>query len=268
MLPVFSFLGKLPWPFGGFYATGGVVEKLIRQLHPEGRRFNGAVGMLDRECYGLIERRRADPQLDVSHDLLALFMKEVAKENGDSCRDAKHTRMLRDVCMNFVIAGRDTTACTLTWVFYILATNPGVQRRLCEELDEKLPDGAEATFRNTQPGEMPYLNGLIYESLRLYPPVPADPKVSTCDDILPDGTHMTAGSTVLYYPWIMGRDPATYKDPLKVDPLRWMDPWQKITYSLMLTMSVCNGKDEAGERTHQLLLVPRSRLRGAHDAEL
>merc|ERR1712087_117726 len=83
---------------------------------------------------------------------------------------------LRDVVLNFVIAGRDTTACTLSWMFYILSTHPESQRRVQDEIGAKFPACTTPTFQSLSASEMPYLNGVLYETLRLYPPVPIDSK--------------------------------------------------------------------------------------------
>merc|ERR1739845_68702 len=99
---------------------------------------------------------------------------------------------LRDVVLNFVIAGRDTTACTLSWMFYILATHPEIQTKLQEELDSKFPSGSVPTIQAVAPKESPYLNGVLYETLRLYPPVPSDAKTCLRDDVLPNGQHIPA----------------------------------------------------------------------------
>ena len=68
-----------------------------------------------------------------------------------------------------VIAGRDTTACTLSWLMFILTQNPEIQQRCCAEIDDKIGDGTPDPNLVTA-ANMPYLNGVVYETLRLYPP--------------------------------------------------------------------------------------------------
>ncbi len=69
--------------------------------------------------------------------------------------------------LTFLVAGHDTTALTLTYAWFLLANNPECQQRLHEELD--------ATLGNSQPTpedlfELPYLDAVLNEALRLYPP--------------------------------------------------------------------------------------------------
>lgn len=129
---------------------------------------------------------------------------------------------LRDVVLNFVIAGRDTTACTLTWMFYILSTHPEIQQKVQKEIEAKFPVGTTPTIASLSARELPYLNGLVYEALRLYPPVPEDSKEASADDVFPDGTAVPNSVACLFLVYAMGRDPQLYPDPLAVKPERWI----------------------------------------------
>merc|ERR1719491_539570 len=113
-----------------------------------------------------------------------------------------NAEMLRDAILNFIIAGRDTTACTLTWTTFILATHPEVQQRVCAEVDTICPKGTDPSSKLVQAASMPQLNALVYEALRLYPPVPLDSKeVGAGGATLPDGTRLSAGQKISYLPW-------------------------------------------------------------------
>ena len=71
--------------------------------------------------------------------------------------------------MNMVIAGRDTTAQSLAWTFYLIAKNPKVQTKIQEEVDQILGD-SEPTYDTLK--DMEYTYAVVTESLRLYPSVP------------------------------------------------------------------------------------------------
>jgi len=139
-------------------------------------------------------------------------------EKGEPFTD----KYLRDIVINFLVAGRDTTAVTLSWAFYSLATEPEVERRVLGEIDSVLR-GNEPTYEDIDT-RMPYLHAFIKEVLRLYPPVPKDPKTAVKDDILPDGTFVPASAVVIYVPYVMGRMEDLYENPLKFDPERWFKP--------------------------------------------
>ena len=70
-----------------------------------------------------------DPNLSNANDLLANFM-NATDDDGVPLSDPKYTTWLRDMILSFVIAGRDTTACTLSWLLYELSQNPEVQVRV------------------------------------------------------------------------------------------------------------------------------------------
>lgn len=59
--------------------------------------------------------------------------------------------------------------------------------------------------------------------LRLHPPVPKQLKMAVADDVLPDGTKVTAGTAIVYSAYAMGRDPNNFEDPLTLNPERWLN---------------------------------------------
>jgi cytochrome P450 len=231
-----SLLKMLPWPFGG---VNGVAHFLHRSTHPLYKEFKVAWDTVDRESRRMVAATRKDPNLSARKDLLALFVQQAAQDfqagkstpkNGTckngapkSCAtETMTTEWLRDVVMNFVIAGRDTTACTLSWMFYILATHPEIQRKLQAELDEKFKPGETPTIQSVSHSSLPYLNGLLYETLRLYPPVPIDGKAAKTDDVLPGGIKIPAGTRMSFLIYAMGRDAQVYPEPEMVRPERWI----------------------------------------------
>eukprot|EP00434_Breviolum_minutum_P005220 symbB.v1.2.004601.t1/scaffold259.1/size252385/3 len=90
------------------------------------------------------------------------------------------------------------------------------------EIDEKMPKGKPLDTKALGASQMPYLNGVFYETLRLWPPVPQDSKIAFSDDVLPDGTKVPKNTMLLFMPYVIGRDPQLYKDPLVFRPERWI----------------------------------------------
>ena len=78
-------------------------------------------------------------------------------------------KVIRDETLNILLAGRDTTACTLTFAVYMLAEHPEVLSRLREEILSRVGPTAAPTLEDIR--EMKYLRAFINETLRLYPPV-------------------------------------------------------------------------------------------------
>lgn len=91
-----------------------------------------------------------------------------------------NNRYLRDIVLNFLIAGKDTTANTLSWLFYMLCKNPIVQDKVAFEIKDSVEwteahNSTEDFTSRLNEGaidKMQYLHATISETLRLYPAVP------------------------------------------------------------------------------------------------
>ncbi|KAK6940713.1 Cytochrome P450 [Dillenia turbinata] len=124
-----------------------------------------------------------------------------------------------DIVISFTLAGRDTTSGALTWFFWLLSKNPNVEEEILKEIRRK----AKAPVFDEVKG-MVYTHASLCESMRLYPPVPADSKEAESDDVLPDGTVVKKGMRVTYVPYAMGRMESLWgEDWNKFRPERWLE---------------------------------------------
>merc|ERR1711972_283159 len=108
--------------------------------------------------------------------------------------------------------------------------------------------GHVPTFKELSASAMPYLNGVIYETLRLYPPVPIDSKIAQRDDVLPGGIRVPAGAPLFFMPYAMGREAERYPNPLEVRPERWIPFTEPAPYEFPVFQAgprICLGKDMA-----------------------
>jgi cytochrome P450 len=170
----------------------------LKYLTPEGWHLQRALRVLNAFARGVIRERRRDPLLEQKADLLSRFM-VWRDDDGKGLEDGA----LRDVILNFLIAGRDTTAQALSWTFYELARNPGVEAALSAEVASVL--GADGVPSHDSAKEMRYTHAVFSETLRLYPSVPKEIKFAVADDVLPDGTRVYAGEALIFLPYNMGR---------------------------------------------------------------
>ncbi|KAM1400595.1 hypothetical protein ACFX2F_027855 [Malus domestica] len=175
------------------------------------------------------KRRLQEEQKDVidKEDILSRFLLESAK-NPEEMND----KYLRDIILNFMIAGKDTSANTLSWFFYMLSKNPLIQEKVVQEVrdvvgnqvgeakvDEFVENITEETLER-----MHYLHAALTETLRLYPAVPIDGRCADVDDILPDGFRVRKGDNVNYITYAMGRMPYIWgKDADDFRPERWLE---------------------------------------------
>ncbi|KAF9159501.1 hypothetical protein DFQ26_006469 [Actinomortierella ambigua] len=198
--------------------------RLTEMLRPGKRReIRTAIATVDRYAMKAIEARRAEtPEQSESRprDLLDHFIK-YQYEDGSMLTDVE----LRDVFVNFMIAGRDTTAQTLSWMFYMLMIHPDVLAKLREEMDIVFPGGSSDNFKyETFANELPYSKAVFYETVRLYPAVPKNAKYVVEDDVLPCGTPVHKGDLVGFSNYCMARNTDVWgPDAAVYRPERWLD---------------------------------------------
>ncbi|KAF9104651.1 hypothetical protein BGX29_001477 [Mortierella sp. GBA35] len=151
-------------------------------------------------------------------DLMQLFM-EATDDQGERLTD----EALKDMLINFVLAGRDTTAQALSWMFYLIhrsQTRKEVLAKLHEEIDTVL-QGGPPTYETVQAQK--YTKACFFETLRLYPSVPQNIKCALEDDVLPGGTKVYKGEKVTWGLWGMGRDTDIWgPDAQEFRPERWL----------------------------------------------
>lgn len=167
--------------------------------------------------FGVIDRTRRARMQDKSHkpDLLSRFI-EYAETNQESVSDAE----LLDVVLNFIIAGRDTTACLLSWAAYELTQHPALQEKLYAECV------GFSTAQNSSHAvaDLPLLHAFILETLRLHPPVPQDTKECIEDDVWPSGQRIPKGTMVAWCPYLMGRSAKLWgPNPERFSLEKWFD---------------------------------------------
>ncbi|KAI8969842.1 cytochrome P450 [Pilobolus umbonatus] len=170
----------------------------------------------------VIKKRRIELEKGAEFkDLLSRFM-NTTNQHGNKLNDEE----LRDSILNFIIAGRDTTAQALSWLFYNIMLQPRIEKKMLEEIEKVITDETEldpVSLYETISG-MPYIHAVFYETLRLYPSVPGNQKYALEDDIWPDGTEIKAGHTVGWSSYNQGRNKDTWgEDAADFVPERWIE---------------------------------------------
>ncbi|PWA52509.1 cytochrome P450 [Artemisia annua] len=141
-------------------------------------------------------------------------------------------KYLRDVILNFVLAGKDPIAITMCWFIYELCKRPEVQDKVAKEIreainmNEEITNVAEFAARVSEATleKMQYLHAALTETIRLYPALPVDPKICFSDDVLPDGCSVKKGDVVAFTPYAMGKMKFIWGDDAhEFKPERWID---------------------------------------------
>ena len=182
------------------------------------RRLRPALQSLSTIVEGLIatKRRRlaaGSGPPDRRRDLLTILMLARDAETGEAMSDAQ----LRDEVMTLMIAGHETTANALSWLWFLLDRHPDEQERLRAEL--VTATGGRAPTVEDLP-QLPRLKAVIQETLRLYPPVwMFDRRALGPDDL--GGTKVAKGDLVIFCPYAIHRLPELWPDPEAFRPERF-----------------------------------------------
>lgn len=162
----------------------------------------------------IIADRRKQDDTD-GFDFLSVYM-QARDKDGEAFTD----RDLLDEVMTLIIAGFETSAGTLNWAWYLIAANPDVARKIVLESRRVIPDPAGLT--NEQLNELTYLEQVLNETMRLYPPGWIFSRRAKEDTSL--GEFDVAEGTDLYIsPYILHRTGEFWPDPDRFDPERFSE---------------------------------------------
>ncbi|KAL1305006.1 hypothetical protein AAFC00_003908 [Neodothiora populina] len=140
---------------------------------------------------------------------------------------------LASECADHLLAGIDTTADSLMFLIWVLSLpeNEMVQQKLSREVRNVSPDSPSHDFPSVRSAaQLPYLDAVIKETLRLYSPLPAsEPRCMPNQATVIDGYSIPAGTIVCASAYSINRNDNVYEDPLEFDPDRWLDEKGQMT---------------------------------------
>jgi cytochrome P450 len=176
------------------------------------RKFAHGHNRLESMIRRLIRDRRSTPSQ--SPDILTLLLAAT-----DAAGQPLSEEEIRDELVTFLLAGHETTANALTWVWFLLSQSKTARAHLAQEietvLNHRLPTAADVPH-------LRYTKMIWEETLRLYPPAwLLHTRISRSEDILPSGVQLPSGARVFISPWSMHRHPQWFPDPNRFDPERF-----------------------------------------------
>ena len=212
----------------------------------------------------IIEERRSGE--GAGHfDFLSMYLSAVDKK-GQPFTDAE----LLDELMTLIVAGFETSANTLNWVWYLIAKHPDIEERLLAEARHALP-GVSAVNADSI-NSMRYTQQTLEEALRLYPPVWLFTRRAHEEDEL-DEYDVPPGTDIYLSPLILHRTERYWPDPNAFDPERFA-PTDKPSkdrpyFPFSLGPRRCLGEyfSFLEMKVHLGLLLPRFRMRLLDDKE-
>lgn len=195
-----------------FYGTDFAV-RVMRGPRTPWNRMQAARKALDDIVYAEIARRRTHPDPE-RIDVLSMLVAATDAEDGSRLSD----REVRDQVMTLLFAGHDTSTSTISFLLYELARHPAALAKVVEEQDRVLagrtPTAAELT------GELPELEMVLDETLRLYPAAWVGPR-RALETFEFGGHEVPAGAYVNYSSWASHRLPDVWPEPEAFVPERF-----------------------------------------------
>ncbi|KAI0125410.1 cytochrome P450 [Xylariales sp. AK1849] len=195
------------------------------------RRYKAGIAKIDQFVMPYIEAALALPRGELEkmekEDREFTFLHSIARYTRDP-------RVLRDQIVAVLLAGRDTTAATLSWAFYELSHYPEKYQRLRNEIIDRVGRSRTPTYEDLK--NMVYLKHVLNETLRLYPAVPYNMRAALKDTTISGGPDalpisVVEGDVVIYSTFAMQRRPDLYPtldekgrpfaDPNLFSPERW-----------------------------------------------
>lgn len=158
----------------------------------------------------IADRRKSKERYD---DLLQMLMDVKDEDTGEQMTD----RQLRDECMTIFLAGHETTALALSWLWYLLYLNPEQATKLQEEVDTVL-QGKTPTLADLP--KLEYIRLVVDETLRMYPPAWIIGRRNIEDDEI-GGFSIPAGYNILMPVFAIHRDPKIWEEPDSFKPERF-----------------------------------------------
>lgn len=116
--------------------------------------------------------------------------------------------------------GHDTTTSGIDWALFCVGNNPDVQEKIAEEMELIFGDSDRpATIKDLN--EMKYLERVLKETMRMYPPVPIIGRIAS-EDAEVGGYIIPKNTFISIMIFMVMRDPAHFPNPAKFDPDRFL----------------------------------------------
>lgn len=179
-------------------------------IPPPFRKIQHIVKHIDNAVWQVINDRREHPV--ETPDLLNHLL------NASDEQGAIPLKRVRDEAITLMLAGHETTANALSWMWYLLALNPDARKRMFDEIDTVLA-GRTPTAEDLS--NLPWTTAVFLEAMRYFSPAWAIPRVAVHEDMI--GSHrITKGTTVIIPAHLIHHDPRWWPNPEEFDPSRFL----------------------------------------------
>ncbi|XP_060173379.1 cytochrome P450 81Q32-like [Lycium barbarum] len=130
--------------------------------------------------------------------------------------------VIRGMAIVMLTAGTDTTAGTLEWALSLLLNNPKTLKKAQNEIDTHIGESSRL-LDDSDLAELPYLHGIINETLRMCPAAPILVPHESSDECVVGGFRVPRGTMLLVNLWAIQNDAKLWEDPNEFKPERFID---------------------------------------------
>lgn len=159
-----------------------------------------------------------DPRIEAGHenehdDIVSAV---IAARDTDTGQGFTREELIDQIGV-FFLAGHETTASVLTWVFFILSQQPDVAQRIADDV-QTVTGGQPIRMEHLR--QLPYVRNVFREVLRLYPPITFLPRVALEATTIAD-KRLKRGAMIMISPWTAHRNGQLWDNPDRFDPDRF-----------------------------------------------
>ncbi len=165
----------------------------------------------------LINEKKRDPDQDSQEQNETLIGRLLAKQREDP--KTYGDDVIKSCVLVLLAAGTDTSAGTMEWAMSLLLNNPQVLKKAQEEIDSVV--GQDRLFEESDLDDLPYLDSIIKETLRMYPAGPMLVPHESSKDCTLEGYHIPGGTMLMVNMWAIQNDPNIWEEPRKFMPERF-----------------------------------------------
>ncbi|KAF3774991.1 Cytochrome P450 82C4 [Nymphaea thermarum] len=170
-------------------------------------------------------RRKESSSAGGKRDLIDVLIKEL--DDGHLSENHQTDTIIKATVLVLVVAGTEATAITLEWALSLLLNNPHLLKKAQDELDCQV--GKDRQVDESDINNLPYLQAIVKESMRLYPATPLLLPHESMEPVQLGGFEVPVGSTLFVNAWKIHRDPTLWTDPEEFKPERFLSSSNEMT---------------------------------------
>ncbi|KAF4367379.1 hypothetical protein F8388_025797 [Cannabis sativa] len=154
---------------------------------------------------------------DEAKDFVDVMLRFMESEQSEYCIDREN---IKAIILDMLVGAMDTSSTAIEWAMSELIKNPTTMKKLQEELETTV--GMERMVEESDLENLPYLDMVIKETMRLHPVAPLLAPHAANEDCTVNGYHIPRNSRVMINIWTIGRDPEYWDEPEKFFPERFL----------------------------------------------